>query len=101
MEPSSRALSRYNPCALPRNLRPIRLSRRSEPFDSELFIYELKIDGYRAGAHRRWKVPQLWKSELVAFGIFILDDFHKPIGKHKTLFTLSIRPNGGKPVDAT
>jgi hypothetical protein len=46
-------------------------------------------------------VPQLWKSELVAFGIFILDDFHKPIGKHKTLFTLSTRPNGGKPVDTT
>jgi bifunctional non-homologous end joining protein LigD len=36
---------------LPRNLRPIRLSRRSEPFDSDLFIYELKIDGFRALAH--------------------------------------------------
>ena len=33
------------------NLRPIRLSRRSEPFDSDLFIYELKIDGFRALAH--------------------------------------------------
>jgi hypothetical protein len=30
---------------LPRNLRPLRLSRRSEPFDSDDFIYELKIDG--------------------------------------------------------
>jgi bifunctional non-homologous end joining protein LigD len=29
----------------------MRLSRRSEPFDSELFIYELKIDGFRALAH--------------------------------------------------
>jgi bifunctional non-homologous end joining protein LigD len=29
----------------------MRLSRRSEPFDSDLFIYELKIDGFRALAH--------------------------------------------------
>jgi bifunctional non-homologous end joining protein LigD len=36
---------------LPRNLRPIRLSRRSEPFDSDEHIYELKIDGFRALAH--------------------------------------------------
>jgi bifunctional non-homologous end joining protein LigD len=34
-----------------RNLRPMRLSRRPEPFDSDLFIYELKIDGFRALAH--------------------------------------------------
>jgi hypothetical protein len=26
----------------------MRLSRRSEPFDSDEFIYELKIDGFRA-----------------------------------------------------
>jgi|SRR5579883_435710 len=26
----------------------MRLSRRSEPFDSDLFVYELKIDGFRA-----------------------------------------------------
>ncbi len=32
----------------PRNLRPMRLSRRAEPFDSDEFIYELKIDGFRA-----------------------------------------------------
>src|SRR5438552_10912805 len=36
---------------LPRNLCPIRLSRRAEPFDSDQFIYELKIDGFRALAH--------------------------------------------------
>src|SRR5439155_18273126 len=36
---------------LPRNLRPMRLSRRAEPFDSADFIYELKIDGFRALAH--------------------------------------------------
>ena len=36
---------------LPRNLRPMRLSRRPEPFDSEEFIYELKIDGFRALAY--------------------------------------------------
>ena|SRR5438105_4834120 len=34
-----------------RNLRPMRLSRRIEPFDSDDFIYELKIDGFRALAH--------------------------------------------------
>ncbi len=33
---------------LPRNLRPIRLSRRAQPFDSDDFIFELKIDGFRA-----------------------------------------------------
>jgi hypothetical protein len=31
----------------------MRLSRRAEPFDSELFIYELKIDGFRALAQRK------------------------------------------------
>src|SRR6266571_4774788 len=36
---------------LPRNLRPMRLSRRSEPFDSADFISELKIDGFRALVH--------------------------------------------------
>src|SRR5262249_23702611 len=44
-------LKRYNCTVLPRNLRSIRLSRRSEPFDSEDFIYELKIDGFRALLH--------------------------------------------------
>src|SRR5262244_3585925 len=29
----------------------MRLSRRSEPFDSDEFIYELKIDGFRALAY--------------------------------------------------
>src|SRR5437867_10903383 len=33
---------------LPSNLRPIRLSRRSEPFDSKEFLFEIKIDGFRA-----------------------------------------------------
>ena len=33
------------------HLRPIRLSRRSEPFDSDDFISELKVDGFRALAH--------------------------------------------------
>ncbi len=36
---------------LPRNLCPMRLSRRPEPFDSDQFIHELKIDGVRALAH--------------------------------------------------
>jgi bifunctional non-homologous end joining protein LigD len=34
-----------------RNLRPIRLSRRAEPFDSDQHIFELKIDGFRALLH--------------------------------------------------
>jgi ATP-dependent DNA ligase len=33
------------------NLRPMRLSRRPEPFDSDEYLYELKIDGFRALAH--------------------------------------------------
>jgi len=36
---------------LPRNLRPIRLSRRPEPFDSDDYIFELKIDGFRSLAY--------------------------------------------------
>src|SRR5262249_46956677 len=35
----------------PRRMRPIRLSRRLQPFDSDQFIFELKIDGFRALAH--------------------------------------------------
>src|SRR5215831_1810998 len=34
-----------------RKMRPMRLSRRSEPFDSDEFIYELKVDGFRALAY--------------------------------------------------
>src|SRR5258705_13845598 len=34
-----------------RDLCPIRLSRRPEPFDSDEYLYELKIDGFRALAH--------------------------------------------------
>ena len=36
---------------LPHNLRPLRLSCRMEPFDSEQFIFELKIDGARSLAY--------------------------------------------------
>jgi bifunctional non-homologous end joining protein LigD len=48
---ASRNGSSYNPSVLPRNLRPIRLSRRSDPFDSNDYIFELKIDGFRALAY--------------------------------------------------
>src|SRR5262245_44247084 len=44
---------------LPRKMRPMRLSRRSEPFDSDQFIYELKIDGFRALAHIKAEQGQL------------------------------------------
>jgi bifunctional non-homologous end joining protein LigD len=50
---------RYNSRMLLGNLRPMRLSRRSEPFDSEEFIYELKIDGFRALAHIENRVGEL------------------------------------------
>src|SRR5262249_13567648 len=36
---------------LPRNLRPMRLSRRTEPFDSDDYLFELKVDGFRSLAH--------------------------------------------------
>src|SRR5262245_52135746 len=39
------------PCVLPRKMRPMRLSRRIEPFDSDDYIFELKIDGFRSLAY--------------------------------------------------
>jgi bifunctional non-homologous end joining protein LigD len=39
----------------------MRLSRRSEPFDSDDYIFELKIDGFRSLAH-----IQNGKGELVS-----------------------------------
>jgi len=47
----------------PRNLRPIRLSRRIELFDSDQFIFELKVDGFRALAH-----IDAGRSELISRG---------------------------------
>jgi ATP-dependent DNA ligase len=48
---SQQTKTRYNSFVLPRNLRPIQPSRRTEPFDSDQHIFELKIDGFRALAH--------------------------------------------------
>ncbi len=42
-------------------MRPIRLSRRIDPFDSDQFIFELKIDGFRSLAH-----IDAGKSELIS-----------------------------------
>ena len=42
-------------------MRPIRLSRRKEPFDSDEFLFELKIDGFRALAH-----IEVGKGELIS-----------------------------------
>src|SRR5262249_898113 len=53
--------SRHNFRMLPRNLRPMRLSRRNGPFDSEQFIFELKIDGFRALPH-----IEFGKGELIS-----------------------------------
>src|SRR5437667_10093630 len=36
---------------LPRNLRPMRLSPRADPFDSDEYLFELKIDGFRSLAY--------------------------------------------------
>jgi ATP-dependent DNA ligase len=51
----------YNYRVLSRNLRPMRLSRRAGPFDSDDYIFELKIDGFRALAH-----IQAGQSELIS-----------------------------------
>ena len=48
---SRQSLCTYNPAVLPRNQRPMRLSRRTELFDCDQHIFELKIDGFRALAH--------------------------------------------------
>jgi hypothetical protein len=48
---SSRACKPPYLYVLPRNLRPMRLSRRPEPFASDDYIFELKIDGFRALAY--------------------------------------------------
>src|SRR5215813_10719080 len=45
----------------PRRMSPIRLSRRKEPFDSDEFLFELKIDGFRALAH-----IEVGKGELIS-----------------------------------
>src|SRR5262249_14856885 len=45
----------------PRRMRPIRLSRRKEPFDSDEFLFELKINGFRALAH-----IEVGKGELIS-----------------------------------
>src|SRR5262245_12550129 len=45
----------------PRRMRPIRLSRRKEPFDSDEFLFELKIDGFRALAQ-----IEVGKCELIS-----------------------------------
>jgi len=52
------------------NLRPIRLSRRAEPFDSEFFIYELKIDGFRALSYAENGECQLVSRNGNVFGGF-------------------------------
>jgi ATP-dependent DNA ligase len=47
----------------------MRLSRRAEPFDSDLFIYELKIDGFRALAH----IQYTWMAEHLRVESAVLD----------------------------
>jgi bifunctional non-homologous end joining protein LigD len=45
--------------AFPQNLRPMRLTPRSEPFDSDHHLFELKVDGFRALAHVEGDQAQL------------------------------------------
>jgi ATP-dependent DNA ligase len=52
---------------LPRNLRPIPLSRRSEPFDSDDFLFELKVDGFRALAHIKEGVENWFRGTETRF----------------------------------
>jgi hypothetical protein len=49
----------------------MRLSRRAEPFDSDHFIYELKIDGFRARAYSQ-------NSLLRFFSTFLSDNPDTP-----------------------
>jgi len=49
------------------NLRPTRLSRRVEPFVSNQFILELKIDGFRALAHIEAGHSELMSRKGTAF----------------------------------
>ena len=60
----------------PRNLRPIRLSRRSEPFNSDQHFFELKMDvsiqytdfyptGRHAGAIETITVRHLGEAQMV------------------------------------
>jgi bifunctional non-homologous end joining protein LigD len=79
----------FSATMLHRNLRPIRLSRRAEAFDSEDFLFELKIDGFRALAYIENGKSQLvsrngnvfrgfadlasWIAERVPIGSAVLD----------------------------
>jgi len=45
--------------AFPQNLSPMRLTPRSEPFDSDHHLFELKVDGFRALAHIEGDQAQL------------------------------------------
>ena len=47
------------------------------------------------GAKDLWKVPPLRKSEIGGLRQHFLDDFHKRLGKHKTLSTLTTRSGRG------
>jgi len=49
--PRSRTLTYYPRGDVPPKPAPIRLFRRIEPFDSDQFIFELKVDGFRALTH--------------------------------------------------
>jgi ATP-dependent DNA ligase len=49
----------YTQSMFPRRMRPIRLSNLLQPFDSDQFIFELKIDGFRALAHIEASKPRV------------------------------------------
>jgi len=61
-------------------VRPMRLSGRSEPFDSDHFVYELKIDGFRALAQIEGAQGQLLSRRGNVFRGFA--DLAVSIAKH-------------------
>jgi ATP-dependent DNA ligase len=81
---------------LPRNLRPLRLSRRPEPFDSDDYIFELKIDGFRSLAYiengecdlvsrnsntfRNFKDLTQWIGDNLRIENAVVGEFHRSSG---------------------
>src|SRR4030095_12755187 len=73
------------------NLRAIRLARRVEPFDSDQFILELKIDGFRALAHIEAGNGQLIsRNTLEPISLVSRITFHQKRNRWKPFFRTSV-----------
>jgi len=69
----------YNILAISSNPRPIRLSRRPEPFDSDEYLYELKIDSGSPGG-KSWPIQTEDADVLVSkvFSFLVANLCRKP-----------------------